>query len=114
MWFYRRMLRVSWRDRVTNEEVLRRVGQQRTLLAELRKRQMNFLGHVLRNEKVEHLCLTGMIEGRRARGRQRVKYLDSIVEELGGRMTTNQLLQLARDRERWKLVTAHVCDMARR
>ena len=114
MWFYRRMLRVSWRDRVTNEEVLRRVGQQRTLLAELRKRQMNFLGHVLRNEKVEHLCLTGMIEGRRARGRQRVKYLDTIVEELGGRMTTNQLLQLARDRERWKLVTAHVYDMARR
>ena len=112
MWFYRRMLRVSWRDRVTNEEVLRRVGQQRSLLAELRKRQMSFLGHVLRNEKIEHLCLTGMMKGRRARGRQRVKYLDTILEDMGGGMTRNQLLQLARDRERWKLMTTHIYDTA--
>ena len=81
---------------------------------ELRKRQMNFLGQVLRNEKIEHLCLTGMMEGRRARGRQRVKYLDTILEDMGGGMTRNQLLQLARDRERWKLMTAHVYDMALR
>ena len=90
---------VSWRKKVANEVVLRRVGQQRSLLAELRKGQMNFLGHVLRNEKIEHLCLTGMMEGRRARGRQRVKYLDTILEDMGGGMTRNQLLELARDRE---------------
>ena len=114
MWFYRRMLRVSWRDRVTNGEVLERVGQQRSLLGELRKRQMSFLGHVIRGEKLEHLCLTGMIEGRRARGRQRIKYLDTIVEDLEGRMTANQLIQSARDRERWKLVTAHIYDTALR
>ena len=114
MWFYRRMLRVSWRDRVTNEEVLLRVGQRRSLLAELRRRQMSFLGHVIRNEKMEHLCLSGMIEGRRARGRQRIKYMDTIVEDLGRGMTTNQLLQLARDRERWKQMAAHVEDMTLR
>ena len=61
MWFYRRMLNVSWMDRVTNEEVLARVGRQRALLRELRGRQMNFLGHVIRSEKIEHLCLTGRI-----------------------------------------------------
>ena len=112
LWFYRRMLRVSWRDRMTNEEVLVRVGQRRSLLGEIRKRQMDFLGHVLRGEKIEHLCITGMFEGRRARGRQRVKYLDTIVEDLGGGITTNELVQLARDRERWKGLTAQVCDMA--
>ena len=70
MWFYRRMLRISWTNRITNEEVLRRIGMQRTLVKEIRKRQLNFLGHILRKEKIEHLCLTGKIEGRRARGRQ--------------------------------------------
>ena len=114
MWFYRRMLRVSWRDRVTNEEILVRVGQCRSLLGEIRKRQMDFLGHVLRREKIEHLCLTGMFEGRRARGRPRVKYLDTIIEDMGGGMTANEMVQLARDRERWKGLTAHVCDMALR
>ena len=111
MWFYRRMLRISWRDRVTNREVLERVGQQRSLLGELRRRQMSFLGHVIRGEKLEHLCLTGMMEGRRARGRQRVKYPDTIVEDLEGGMTANQIVTAARDRDRWKLMTAHVYEM---
>ena len=100
MWFYRRMLRISWTNRITNEEVLRRIGMQRTLVKEIRKRQLNFLEHILRKEKIEHLCLTGKIEGRRARGRQRKKYLDSILEDIGENLTANQLIQLARDRLR--------------
>ena len=114
MWFYRRMLRISWTDRITNEEVLRRIGMQRTLVKEIRKRQMNFLGHILRKEKIEHLCLTGKIEGRRARGRQRKKYLDSILEDIGENLTANQLIQLARDRLRWRQVIANVQDTALR
>ena len=66
MWFYRRMLKIPWTARVTNEEVLRRVNQERSLLRTIRKRQMEFLGHVIRREKIEYLYLTGMIEGRRA------------------------------------------------
>ena len=48
---------------MTNEEVLARVGQRRALLGELRGRQMNFLGHRIRSEMIEHLCLTGRMEG---------------------------------------------------
>ena len=48
MWFYRRMLRISWVDRVTNEEVLERVGQGRALLGTIMRRQMEFLGHIIR------------------------------------------------------------------
>ena len=114
MWFYRRMLRISWTNRITNEEVLRRIGMQRTLVKEIRKRQLNFLGHILRKEKIEHLCLTGKIEGRRARGRQRKKYLDSILEDIGENLTANQLIQLARDRLRWRQVIANVQDTALR
>ena len=114
LWFYRRMLRISWTDRVTNEEVLRRVGQQRTLIRVIRKRQMEFLGHIIRREKIEHLCLTGMIEGRRSRGRQRKKYLDSILEDMEENITAGQLIQRARDRNRWRQMTAYVENMAPR
>ena len=112
MWFYRRMLRISWVDRISNEEVLRRMNTSRMLLASIRKRQLNFLGHILRREKIEHLCLTGKIEGRRGRGRQRIKLLDTICEE--AQMTRNALIQLARDRLRWRKMTAYVYDTALR
>ena len=114
MWFYRRMLKISWVDRISNEEVLRRVNMPRTMLKVIRKRQMNFLGHVIRKEKIEHLCLTGKVEGTRARGRQRIKYMDTIIEEIGGQTTRNNLIQLARDRPKWREVTAHVLDTALR
>ena len=114
MWFYRRMMRISWRDRITNEEVLARFGTRRALVGEIRRRQMNFVGHIIRSEKLEHLCLTGRVEGRRARGRQRVKYLDSLREDLDGDYTPNQIIQAARDRLRWRQMTANVQDTALR
>ena len=110
MWFYRRMLRISWRDRVTNEDVLVRIGMQRSLIREIRKRQMNFLGHIIRLEKIEHLCLTGRIEGSRAVGRQRVKYLDSLAKDLDGEYTTSQVIQASRNRVRWRQMTANIQD----
>ena len=53
---------------------------------------MEFLGHVIRREKIEHLSLTGMIEGRRARGHQRKKFLDSILDDLEENKTAGQLI----------------------
>ena len=98
---------------MTNEEALERVGQRRALLGAIRKRQMEFLGHVIRREKIEHLCLTGMIEGR-SRGRQRKKFLDSILEDIEEDITAGQLIQMGRDRIGWRQVTAHVEDTALR
>ena len=48
MWFYRRMMRIPWTARITNEEVLERVGVGRSLIGTIRKRQLSFLGHILR------------------------------------------------------------------
>ena len=71
---------------------------------------MNFLGHVGRSKKIGHLCLTGRNEDRggRARGRQRVKYLGAILEDLEGDLTANWLIQPARDREGRRRVTANI------
>ena len=73
--FLRRMLRISYKDRVTNEEVLRRANVDRTLMKYIVKRQMELFGQIIRKEELENLVVTGFIEGKRARGRQRETYL---------------------------------------
>ena len=78
MWFYRRMLKIPWTDHVTNEEVLKKIGTKRKLLTSVRKRLLEFLGHVMRKESLENLTLTGHIEGKKSRGRPRIKYLNSL------------------------------------
>ena len=108
MWMWRRVLSVSWTERVTNERILERMDQERELLKTIRRRQLQFLGHVLRGEGLESLCLTGKIEGRRARGRQREKYMDGIRRVTGGERTAAELLQMARNRQEWKSMIANV------
>ena len=73
MWLWRRILKIPWTARKTNEEVLRRMGTEREMVKTKRKRQMRFLGHVMRRNEMEAVVMTGMVEGRRARGRQREK-----------------------------------------
>ncbi|RUS88370.1 hypothetical protein EGW08_003882 [Elysia chlorotica] len=69
MWFLRRIFRISWTERKTNEEVLHLHGTDRSLLQMIRKRQMEFLGHINRHDGLEKLMLHGKVEGKRARGR---------------------------------------------
>ena len=75
MWFYRRMDKIPWVDKVTNEEVLARIGVKRSLIKEIYRSQMNFFGHVMRQNGIERLVTTGKIEGKRARGRQRETFV---------------------------------------
>ena len=75
IWFLRRMLRISYKDRVTNEEVLRRANVDRTLMKDIVNRQMKFFRYVIKKDELENVVVTGFIEGKRARGRQREPYL---------------------------------------
>ena len=103
-WLYRRMLRIFWKDMVTNEEVYRRMNIKQSLLVDIVRRQMSFLGHVLRKEEMEHLVITGFVDGKRACGRQRETFLTYV-----GKFTNKppmELLRLAKDRVVWsKLCT---------
>ena len=115
MWFYRRMLRISWVAHVTNEEVLRRVGKGRELMATVRERQLRFIGHVMREDDLEKIVITGRIEGTRARGRQRMKYMDSLMKDVREMETVGELIRTTEDRGRWRTVIADVRrDMALR
>ena len=80
MWFCRRMLKISWELKVANQEVKARIGKPLNIMKTIAKRQVRFFGHVVRKEKIEQLAVTGKIEGKKSRGRQRIKFMDQIKE----------------------------------
>ena len=98
-----------WTARLTNEEVLDMVGENRLLIQTVRKRQFKFVGHTMRRGGMEDLVLTGMIEGRRGRGRPRERYLDGLVRLANGRVTTAvELIRTTHDRQERKSMVADV------
>ena len=68
----------------------------------VKKRQLKFLGHIVRVEERESDCLPGRIDGTGARGRQRTKYLYSILGFLGGGPRAASMLRLAKKRRNWR------------
>jgi hypothetical protein len=96
------MEKISWTDHVRNEEVLLRVGEQRNILHEIRKRKANWIGHILRRNCLLKQVIEGKIKGRikvtRRRGRRRKKLLD----DLGDRKGFSHLKEEARDRIKWR------------
>ena len=111
VWFLRRMLRISWTERISNDEVFAMAGTRRKLLNNIRGRQLSFLGHVIRKNGLENLALTGRIEGRRSRGRRRILWMSSLrsgISECGIDLGENELLHRIWDRELWHSMVANV------
>ena len=107
MWCLRRMQRISWTAKKSNSEVLRITCKQKSLLKEIKRRQLRFLGHVIRKGELEALSLSGKIDGKKAKGKQRTLFL----QQFPGR--PNGIIHAARDREKWKLFTneaTNVCQ----
>ena len=85
MYFYRRMLKIPWIQRVTNVKVLRRMQKEAELLNTIERRKLQYLGHILRGEKygILHLILQGKIDGRRSIGRRQNSWLKDLRRWLG-------------------------------
>ena len=107
MWFIRRMLRIPRTAKRTNEEVLGKAGTERVLMSAIRRRQLGYLGHAIRADGLEKSVLLVFIEGRRARGRQRLKYMDGIVAVIGCSMAV-EVVRLTEDRGMWHSIVANV------
>uniref|UniRef100_A0A2A4J795 Reverse transcriptase domain-containing protein n=1 Tax=Heliothis virescens TaxID=7102 RepID=A0A2A4J795_HELVI len=109
MWCYRRMLRISWTQRIKNETVLRRVHMPRKLMPIIKKRKIEYLGHVLRHDRygLLQLIMMGKVEGKRPAGRRRKSWLRNI-REWTGIASVERLFQLAMDREEYKKLTANL------
>src|SRR5215471_18449569 len=102
MWCWRRMEKISWTDRVRNEEVLLRVKEQWNILHEISKRKANWIGHILcRNWILEQVIegkIKGGIEVKGGRGRRLRKLLDDLKERRG----YSHLKEEALDRTMWR------------
>jgi hypothetical protein len=87
MWCWRRMEKISWTDRVRNEEVLLRAKEQRNILLEISKRKSNWIGHILRRNYLLQQVIAEKIKGGTGvtgrRGRRRRKLLDDLKERRG-------------------------------
>ena len=90
---------ISYMEHVTNVEVLRRANTKRKQLSKMVNSQANFFGHVMRKEEIKNLVITGYVEGKRARGRQRETYL-TYVQKMKEK-TPIELIHLTRDRGVW-------------
>ena len=110
LWLCRRMLKISWTERVSNERVLQRAGAGREMVKKIRQRQLRFLGHVMRLEQLESVCVAGKVEGRRGRGRPRMKLVDSLAKAVGGDCTPARLLQMTGRRSDWRSMVANVLE----
>ena len=106
MWFQRRMMKISWMANKSNDTVLKEAHTSRALVNKIRTRQTTFFGHVMRREKLEHLITTGMMEGKRSRGKQREKMTDGLIKWLGAGKVV-EILKATRDRGIWKDMIAN-------
>ena len=93
------MLRISYTDMVTNTEVLHRTNVQRIRMKDIVGRHMLFFGHVIRKEEMENLVVTGYVEGKRDKGRQRETFL-TYLHKMKGKKPT-ELIHLAYERDVW-------------
>ena len=108
MWLYRRMLKIPWVDHISNEQVLQRAGAKREMMTRIRQKQLRFLGHTMREQQLESLCLVGKVEGRRGRGRPRIKFVDGLARSCGGGMSATEMLRLTRSRQEWRSMVDNV------
>ena len=89
---------ITWKDRVTNEDVLRQVGESRKLLDTIRRRKNRWIGHILRHPGLFRDVMEGRMEGKRGRGRKRIMLLDDIKNGRG----FGEMKRDVEDRDKWR------------
>ena len=102
MWCLRRMSNVLWKDRVTNEEVLRRLGTKRKLLEKIKKRKCRYYGHIKRKNNILTTAVEGKVEGKRPRGRPRNTWFKDI--KVWTDQTAHECTKNAADRHLWSVI----------
>ena len=102
MWLWRRMLRISWMEKRTDNSILQELEIKRELLGHVRKRKLSYYGHLCRDHgcQITKTVVEGYVEGRRRRGRPRKQYIDNIKQWT--QLTTSECVRAAEDRSRWK------------